>query len=171
LATRDRHTKSSLHFIVNEQTKLKVKHTNIPRVLESSRKQLFLCFLSKECYFWGTITMSYLLHFNIVASFWTWQIDCLMCIKFCISSLSLLPNCKKVMCEIELPDDWIIIVFAAVTNICNSAVWWPYWYVLVDFCIDSVPIVIYRPSPSTQHDAASNFWQSGHHKVIILIKV
>ena len=47
----------------------------------------------------------------------------------------------KVKCEIILPDDLIILVFAAVTIICIGTAWWPYRYVSVDLCIDSDCIV------------------------------
>jgi len=35
---------------------------------------LILFFITKDLYFWGNITMFYLFYFNIIASFWTWQI-------------------------------------------------------------------------------------------------
>jgi len=42
--------------------------------------KLLLCFITKEWYFWGNITIFYLFIFNIMmASFWTWQMTIFGC--------------------------------------------------------------------------------------------
>jgi len=52
--------------------------------------QLILCFINTNWYFWGNLTVFCLFHFNIISSFWKWQMDFLgaaLGISTCITTL------------------------------------------------------------------------------------
>ena len=52
--------------------------------------QLILCFINTYWYFWGNLTVFCLFHFNIISSFWKWQMDFLgaaLGISTCITTL------------------------------------------------------------------------------------
>jgi len=44
-----------------------------------TNSNFLLCFITKEWYFWGNITIFHLFCFNMIASFWTWQMTILGC--------------------------------------------------------------------------------------------
>ena len=59
--------------------------------------------------------------------------------------LRFLLNCIKIKYVTNSFGSGIVVVFAAVTIICIGTTWWPYQYVSVGVCIDTVPIQTYRP--------------------------
>jgi len=44
-----------------------------------NKKQLILCFITKELYFWGKLLICYLFYFNMITSFWTVKNDFFGC--------------------------------------------------------------------------------------------
>ena len=65
--------------------------------------------------------------------------------------LRFLLNCMKIKYETNSFGSGIVVVFAAVTIICIGTAWWPYRYVSVGVCIDTVLIQTVSSQPYNIH--------------------